>query len=608
MSGVWGGSRAVQELVDRGTHDQSISVIDKHALPAWLGVAGSTLGLAASSGSALLSRAIRTGTSVGKGAQFAHDAIIISNLFVNSVGVGYNSMSMIQKYRETGEVSAKDVFFLTAHVLFICNSAVKIRFASEIIKSDQNQILKDYEDSLRSNRHRKEFRRLVRNTGANIADEVSRNEQIIRSLTKIGNKDEFFATMVQNRKLFASTNTQVSFSEGQVQVNGVSLVSPSTFASMSKENIVSLVNQATEVGQSTSNMSKSTNTPSTSGRSFISANALKAGVASLRDFCVQKSVSVDNLSAENVDVMKDIQLLPEKSQIVSLLMDSGLCILKKISTGNYSTEEAMNDVTNFVWNLVKVNFASSLPGICMFEEKYRYFLMKIIQATHDYIKTNCGEWANAFRNWRDLRLNDVSEEMEHSHSEPKCKDSYIKYNEMIMLDPMEIMSLSKDISSILMQEALVSTGSAMKVEEKSSKEMVKLCEAQLSEFFSKHPTSLDFKLTDLADELKGILNDIQIFEKKDIIFYKLLVISMNIAIKVVENQAMKKDIFVDVMKYLWILVNMNFCQTVPSTHMFDPDYEGFVMNIIIAIYRYQLAESEKWLRAFHEYRSNYHEQ
>lgn len=621
---MWGGGRAVTELYDRGTHDQSISVTNRYALPAWLGVAGSTLGLAASSGSALLSRAIRTGTSVGKGAQIAHDAIMIGNLLVNSVGVGYTSFNIVQKYRETGEISTKDLFFLTAHVLFICNSAVKMKLAKEIIKSDQNQILEEYESSLRSNRHKKEFRRLVRNTGNEIVDEVHRNEQIIRSLTKISNRDEFFATMVQNRKMFATTGTQLSFADGQVQINGVTLINPSVLASMSKDSITNLINQSTAATSSAplnSSTNIQANASSTVGSSFISANALKAGITTLRNFYVQKSVTsslpTETYSSEYKGIINDLQNVPDMSNIFKLLLETGMCIVRKIgTTQRYTEEDALADATNFIWDVVKINFAASLPGINVYDIKYQHFIRKIVQATYDYVKTNSDEWTECFRN-RLSFLNSLSEansyeeknKSKQEESDPmydkKYENSQTMYNDIIMLDPTEVMALPKEVSILVVKEALNASGSKINETTSLPKEMAKMCEEELSEFFSKHPMLVNFKLNSLTEELKGILIDLKNFEKKNIIFYKLLVIATNITQGLTNYEALEKDVLVDVMKCLWIFVNMNFSQILPEDEMFKQEYESFVINIIIALYRYQIKEPNKWSSAFYEYRAKF---
>ncbi|KAJ8683146.1 hypothetical protein QAD02_018938 [Eretmocerus hayati] len=617
VSGAWGGGRAVQELVDRGSHDQSIA--NRQALPAWLALAGNTLGMAASGGSALLSRAIRTGTTVGKGAQLAHDAIVIGNLLVNSTGVINTSYNMIQKYRESGEVSAKDLFFLTAHVLFVCNSAVKMRLASEIIKSDQNEILKEYEDSLRSKRHKKEFRRLVRNTGSHIADEISRNEQIIRSLTKISNRDEFFATMVQNRKTFASTGTQLSFAEGQVQINGITLISPSTFSSMSKDNILNLINQTPTTDPSThAPPSISTNTSSSN---LISANALKAGISSLKNFCVQKAVaSSASNSTEYKNIINDLQNVPQTtlSQIMKILLSTGLVIAKRVVVNQrYTEEEALADATNFVWDVVKINVSNFLPGVDVYLPRYQHYIKQFVEATYIYVKNHANEWVEVFLSYvKEDKLrpedSDVKNSVQKSEkvlskysSVDSSVDSRPRYNDILFMDPTEVLSLPKEISAEIIDYALMQTGSKLSETEKISKELVTICNNEVSDFFSIHPTQLDWKPTAFSNEIKGLLKDLECFDKKSIILYKLLVISINIVKGVVERDALKLNDLADVMKLLWIFINITFNEILPETNMFDREYESFVVNIIIGLYRYQINEPIKWSSAFHEYKTKF---
>ncbi|XP_058808441.1 uncharacterized protein LOC131674025 isoform X2 [Phymastichus coffea] len=606
LSGVWGGSRAVNELVDRKIHGQSIDVRNKQAMPAWFGAVGSALGLAASGGSALLSKAIRTGTSISKGAQITHDVIMISNLSVNSISVGYNSMHLVQQYKQNGEISVKDVFLWSAHILFICNSAVNMRFALNIIKSDQNQILKDFEESLRSNRHRREFRRLVRNTGANISDEVSRNGQIIKSLTKISNKDEFFATIVQNRKLFAFTNTQLSFTDGQIQINGVSLLSPSTFTSMSKENIVSLIKQATKGVQNTSK-------PSTSNNSFVSAKPLISGVTLVRDFCIENFKYLNGSIPISVKFENDMKFMSAKSLITNLVIDTMKSIIRTMKNDSYTYEDIINnlveDILNFVWDVIKMNFSLNYPRASMFLEAYQDLFVKVVQETNQYIVTNTKEWIRAFHNWKS-GSSKFAKEIQGSNSESKNTDSQLIYEDMIIVDPLEVMGLPHDIIKILIQDALNSNGSMLNVGKQLSIEMIELCKAELSEFFFKYPVPLDCNITDLTKYLNGLLNDIQIFAKKDIIFYKLVVISTNIARKATITSTLKKDIFVEAMKFLWILININFQQIPTNTprgiRMFNPNNEGYLIKIIIAMYRCELTESEKYLHAFHKYRAIHH--
>ncbi|KAL7301150.1 hypothetical protein TKK_0006124 [Trichogramma kaykai] len=618
LSGAWGGFRSIQHLIDRKSHDQSIA--DKEAVPSWLGVVGSTFGLAASGGSALLSRAIRTGSSIGKGAQIAHDAIMIGNVVINGIGIGYTGAGVIYKYKETGEISARDIFFLSTHIFFVFNSAIKFKFASEIITSDQKQILQDYEDSLRSNRHRKEFRRLVRNTGNKILNEVERNEQIIRSLTKINNKDDFFATLVRNRKVFASTDTKVSFANGQIQINDVTLISPSALTNMSKEGLFCLINQ-TPVnplgGESSTSMFSSLKSKSSFG---MPAPVLRAGINVLKNFYVKHSINSNEEPSEPSnynEIINDTQNLEEQSKIMELVMEAGLTIARKYTSGNLCEDAVLAEATHYLWKVIKMNLSEYLPGVEVFEESCKSTIMKVVKGVSALVKSSVHEWVEAFKaymnkptpeNTNDPNFAKKMETDESENQETKEKFGIKHYNDLELLDPIEVLSLPNDVYNIIVEQALKSTGSKMEEINKETKNMKRLCENELNDFFSKHPTNIDFKLSVLSKDLSGILNDIEIFENNNIIFYKLIVISVNIIQGIDNDKTLIKERLVSVMKFLWTLIVLNFSEKLPNINMLDKEHESLIMNIIIGIYKYQIDKSDKWSRAFHTFRVNYAEQ
>lgn len=413
--------------------------------------------------------------------------------------------------------------------------------------------------------------------------------------------------MVQNRKMFASTNTQVSFAEGQVQFNGVTLINPAVLSTMSKDNIATLVNQSTPTNPSQPLASNSSNSNSSS---FISSNALKAGVTTLRNFLVQKSVPVDNIASskpgEYKTIINDLQNVPEMSNILKLLLETGMCIVRKIGTSQkYTEEDALSDATNFIWSFVKMNFAAMLPGINVFDIKYHHLIRKVVQATYDYVKSHSEEWTECFKR----HINSQQQEEEKMNASGSYQDSQVRYNDVVLMDPTEVMALPREVSVLVVQEALNSTGSRMNDIDTINlpKDMVKLCEDELEEFFSKHPMAINFKLDTLVDEFKGVLIDLSGFEKRNIIFYKLLVIATNITqgLLLGNEETLEKDVLVDVVKCLWIFVNMNFSQILSEDEMFKQEYESYVVNIVIALYRYQIKEPNKWSSAFYEYRSKF---
>ena len=333
VSSLWYGGRATGQLVDRKIHDQSLR--DLNAVPLWLGAVGSISGLAAAGGTAALAKAVRTGAAISTGAQIAHDSLMVGNIIINGGGILFNMHSLYKNYSENDEISYKDVFFLATHIFFVANSIWNVRFASYIIRNGQQTYIQEFEDSLRSNRHKKEFRRLLRNTESLMTDEIKKNELIIRSLNKIENKDDFFATLVQNRKLFASTETKLSFAEGQLKINQDLLISPTEFASMSKDYIKKLINEPLQ-----SNVQTITTTIKFNTSVFIPENLVRQGIVSLKTYSIHKmtQIQISNIEVcikKFQNIWSELTNVPENSNIFLYLLECGIVITKGICGENF---------------------------------------------------------------------------------------------------------------------------------------------------------------------------------------------------------------------------------------------------------------------------------
>jgi hypothetical protein len=66
VTGVYGAGRNVATLVDRGQHQQSVSVADAEARNCWLSLSGNVLGVSAAHSVRYLTKATQSGQVVGK--------------------------------------------------------------------------------------------------------------------------------------------------------------------------------------------------------------------------------------------------------------------------------------------------------------------------------------------------------------------------------------------------------------------------------------------------------------------------------------------------------------------------------------------------------------
>jgi hypothetical protein len=97
---------------------------------------------------------------------------------VNGLGLVNNFYSLYEKYRSKEEITALDVFQFASSCLFFTLSAFNMKTANSIIQETQTAVISDFEASLRSNRHRRMFRRVARQTRGDDGNTMQGNAKV----------------------------------------------------------------------------------------------------------------------------------------------------------------------------------------------------------------------------------------------------------------------------------------------------------------------------------------------------------------------------------------------------------------------------------------------
>jgi hypothetical protein len=82
---------------------------------------------------------------------------------MNGIGLINSFVAVVEK-RRSNKLTALDVFQFASSCMFFSMSAINIKTANSIITETQNNVISDFEASLRSNRHRRMFRRVAKET------------------------------------------------------------------------------------------------------------------------------------------------------------------------------------------------------------------------------------------------------------------------------------------------------------------------------------------------------------------------------------------------------------------------------------------------------------
>jgi hypothetical protein len=105
------------------------------------------------------------------------NALNYGSLAVNGLALVNNFALLYEKYNSE-ELGVLEVFQFTSSCLFFTMSAFNIKTAGAIIKETQNQVISDFDANLRSNRHRRMFRRVAKQTRGEDGNTVQGNAKV----------------------------------------------------------------------------------------------------------------------------------------------------------------------------------------------------------------------------------------------------------------------------------------------------------------------------------------------------------------------------------------------------------------------------------------------
>jgi hypothetical protein len=125
----------------------------------------------------LLGNSITFSQSYFRAGRFFVNILNFGSLAVNGIGLVNNFASLYEKYHSK-ELTPLEVFQFASSCLFFTMSVVNIKTANAIIKETQNTVISDFEASLRSNRHRRVFRRVAKQTQGEDGNTMQGNAKV----------------------------------------------------------------------------------------------------------------------------------------------------------------------------------------------------------------------------------------------------------------------------------------------------------------------------------------------------------------------------------------------------------------------------------------------
>jgi hypothetical protein len=171
------------------------------------------------------------------------DTVNVINLGASGVGLANSSYDVFKQWWDDNETpSPLTIIQLSASVLFFGQAVYNFRTANMVVEETQARELRDYNDSLRSNRHRKTFSKLIKETIRQNDGNVQRGQaDVISTIKNIQNKDEVFATLTRANRDMNHHNIRFAAQNGKITLNGVS-IDMGRFSSMGKNEAITFFN------------------------------------------------------------------------------------------------------------------------------------------------------------------------------------------------------------------------------------------------------------------------------------------------------------------------------------------------------------------------------
>ncbi|XP_064211943.1 uncharacterized protein LOC100141681 [Tribolium castaneum] len=223
--GLYSLGRSAYTLYDRKAHKETISFANSEARGAYLNIVAGSLGFVGAGANIAISQLAAKGFNIGQGATVTVNMINVANIGASGISVANSGYDVFdQWWSENQTPSMLTIIQLSSSILFFGHAVYNFKSVGAMVEESQARTLKDYQDSLRSNRHRKTFNKMMKETIRQNNGNVQKGQaEVIKTVINIPNKDEVFATLTRLNKQMNKNNVKFSANNGDILLNGVSI-------------------------------------------------------------------------------------------------------------------------------------------------------------------------------------------------------------------------------------------------------------------------------------------------------------------------------------------------------------------------------------------------
>ncbi|KAG5879124.1 hypothetical protein JTB14_031671 [Gonioctena quinquepunctata] len=237
-TGVYAIGRSIYTLVDRSKHKETLSFANSEARGAYLNIVAGSLGFVGAGANVVVSQLATNGINIGRGAGALVNTIGVANIGASGVSILNSGYDVLDQWiNENQTPSLLTIVQLSSSILFFGNAVYNFRTCSTMIEEAQARTLQDYQESLRSNRHRKTFSKMMKETiRQNNGNDVTGRAEVISAIRNIQNKDEVFAALTRSNRAMNENGVKFFAQGGDITLNGQT-INFNEFSSLTKKDV-----------------------------------------------------------------------------------------------------------------------------------------------------------------------------------------------------------------------------------------------------------------------------------------------------------------------------------------------------------------------------------
>jgi hypothetical protein len=236
---IYGTGRSISKLVDRGQHDQSISLANAEARGCWISTVASVLSFGNMASTTLLARSAASGNLVSAGVRTFCTSLNVTTISMNGIGILNSVFDVASKKPE--DITALDILQLTTSIFFFTNSLVNFKTANEIVKDAQKATIDTLRNNLKDETSKKNFDNALRNTKKQ-SGRMHGSADFIRAVKHIDNKQDFFQALGVDGTVKAKFNR-----EGLVNINNELIIHPKAFMQINETQRTEILKHSTDL-------------------------------------------------------------------------------------------------------------------------------------------------------------------------------------------------------------------------------------------------------------------------------------------------------------------------------------------------------------------------